>query len=122
MARKKKLTKRMIDRARELASEFRTDREIYTCLGIAESTFYAWKADTESEDAVEFTEALKKGHEEYLQRIERECLARIIEADSWQSDAWVLERLLPDKYARLDRLQATLEADMKNEITITVEE
>ena len=119
---KKKLTKRMVDRARQLATEFKTDKEIYTCLGICEATFYAWKANKEDELCIAFSEALQKGHEEYLQRIERECLARIIEAKEWQSDAWVLERLMPDKYGRLDRLQATLDGNLNSEINITVEE
>lgn len=119
---KKRLGKKMIARARFLASQFKTDKEIYTCLGICEATFYKWKATTDDEMCVAFSEALKKGHEEYLQRIERECLARIIEAKEWQSDAWVLERLMPDKYGRLDRLQATLDGNLNSEINITVEE
>lgn len=119
---KKKLTRRMVERARELATEFRTDKEIYTCLGISETCFYAYKANEDDPLCVAFSEALKKGHEEYLQRIERECLNRIIEAKEWQSDAWVLERLMPDKYGRLDRLQATLDGNLNSEINITVEE
>ena len=119
---KKKLTKKMVDRARVLASEFRTDKEIYTCLGICESAFYAYKANKDDPLCVAFLEALEKGHEEYLQRIERECLGRIIEAREWQSDAWVLERLMPEKYGRLDRLQATLDGSLNSEINITVEE
>lgn len=121
MARKR-LNKKMVDRARELAAEFRTDKEIYTCLGLSETCFYKYKANTEDELCRAFKEALEKGHEEYLQRIERECIARIIKAKEWQSDAWVLERLMPDKYGRLDRLQATLDGNLNSEINITVEE
>ena len=119
---KKRLNKKMVERARELATEFKTDKEIYTCLGICEATFYKWKADQDDELCIAFSEALKKGHEEYLQRIERECLARIIEAKEWQSDAWVLERMMPEKYGRLDRLQATLDGNLNSEINIHVEE
>lgn len=120
MARGRKLTRKMVDRARQMAAEFRTDKEIYTALGIAESTFYLYKADKEDAMCVAFSEALEKGHEEYLQSLERECLARIRRDDSWQSDAWILERTMPEKYGRLDRLQATLDADMRNDITIEV--
>ena len=118
---KQKLNKEMIERARRLASELRTDKEIYTALGISESYFYEIKNGTSGgELSPLFVEALKKGHDEYLQNLEQEALANIRAAKEWQSDAWLLERCLPERYGRVDRLQATLEGNMSNEIVINI--
>lgn len=115
-----RLTKELIQEAQRLSAEFRTEKEIYTLLGIAESTFYKWKSNTTNPMCLKFVEALKKGREEYLQNLEQECLANIRAAKEWQSDAWLLERCLPDKYAKVDRLQATLDGNLNSEINIEV--
>ena len=47
-------------------------------------------------------------------------MQRIVDADQWQAAAWLLERTMPDKYGKLDRLQASLEGGLTNEIILTV--
>ena len=115
-----RLTKELIQEAQRLSAEFRTEKEIYTLLGISERSFYAWKANTTNPLCQQFAQALKKGREEYLQNLEQECLANIRAAKEWQSDAWLLERCIPDKYAKVDRLQATLDGNLNSEINIEV--
>lgn len=114
MARSK-LTKKLIQEARRLAAELRTEKEIAQCLGISQSTFYDYKARFP-----EFSEAIEKGREEWKSNQEAICLQRIVDADQWQAAAWLLERTQPEKYGKLDRLQATLDGGMTNEIILTV--
>lgn len=114
---KNRLTKELIQRARRLSAEFKTDKEIYTALGISEASFYAYK-----NKSVEFSEALKKGRAEYLDNLEAEAVAgiRAAGAQSWQAYAWLLERTKPEQYGKVDRLQATLDGGLNNEITIEI--
>lgn len=112
----KKLTAKLIREARRLAAELRTEKDIAQCLGISQSTFYDYKAKYP-----EFSEAIEKGREEWKSNQEAICLQRIVDADQWQAAAWLLERTQPEKYGKLDRLQASLEGGLSNEINITIE-
>lgn len=118
-----KLTRKMIEKARRLSAEFKTDKEIYTALGISETAFYDYKAGRKGGKlSAAFAAALKKGREEYLDNLEAEAVAgiRSAGAHSWQAYAWLLERTKPDQYGKVDRLQATLDGSLNNEITIEI--
>lgn len=118
-----KLNAEMIERARRLSAEFKTDKEIYTALGISEKCFYDYKAGNRGGKLAEqFSQALKKGRAEYFDRLEAEAVAgiRAAGAQSWQAYAWLLERTKPDQYGKVDRLQATLDGGINNEIVIEI--
>lgn len=88
--------------------------------GISRSTFYAWlkkgendiKAGVESEHSKLF-EDIDAAKCEW----EAKLLKSINEAgkESWQAHAWLLERKMPDKYGRKDRLDIGIAEAIKNE-------
>lgn len=118
-----RLTNELVNKARKLSAEFKTDKEIYTALGISETAFYDYKSGRKGgKYSAAFAAALKKGREEYFDRLEAEAVAgiRAAGAQSWQAYAWLLERTKPDQYGKVDRLQATLDGGLNNEIVIEI--
>lgn len=116
MAARGKYSKEMCEEAERLAGELRQYKDIAASLGISNDTFWRYM-----KDKPDFSEAIKRGKERWKSAIEFQCLNRIAQDDSWQSQAWILERVFPDQYGKLDRLQATIGGGMDNTITITVE-
>jgi len=52
----------------------------------------------------EISEAIQKGEEEFLSRVETKCFNDILQDSSWQSKAWILERRLPDSYTKREKI------------------
>lgn len=85
--------------------------------GISERTLHRWLTDAKKAGAnkalVSLTAALKKAQAEMIQGRLRAILAA---ADkSWQSQAWILERLYPDYFALQARDIKELLKALKNE-------
>lgn len=62
--------------------------------GINYTTFLRWY-ETKSK----FNTLVKKAEEQGSNTIEEFCLSKILKSDTWQSAAWVLERMFQTKYA-----------------------
>ena len=78
------------------------------CCGVTRDTFHAWMKRGVREGKgpyYEFSDALKRAEG----RAEAAALVRIRKAGqtSWQADAWYLERKMPRKWGRWDRVDMT---------------
>lgn len=62
--------------------------------GISESQVHAWKAEGDISYHSEFSEAIKKA----IYYFEQSNVNKIRNNQSWQSAAWLLERIFPDRY------------------------
>lgn len=117
---KPKLTRELVDRAVELKGHGLSNKDICTACGISEAAFYRWQEQGgKSELQRELIERLKRAEADYKDALLAGILERGKEKE-WQALAWLLERRFPAEFGRLDRLQAEVKAETKNEITITV--
>lgn len=101
---KLKLNDKIIERAKELASNGNYDYVIAGAIGIGRRTFYAWlqKGEADYEKGVssifrQFYEAM----EESRSIAETEAVKGILAAGQkqWQALAWFLERRYPERWA-----------------------
>lgn len=119
--RKPKLSRQVLERAVDLKKGGANNCDICAAIGIAESTFYAWSNAPKTPLQKEFSESIKKAEADYKNAL-LDIIMRDAREKDWKAAAWLLERKYPKEYARQDRLQATVEADLKNEITIEITE
>ena len=91
-------TKEFIHEAERLRRNGATNKDIYTSLGIGESTFYRWCNEPKTAEQRELGETLKRAEADYKKQLR----GRILKAadHTWQAAAWLLERQFPDEYAR----------------------
>lgn len=61
--------------------------------GIAYTTFLRWM-----DSKVNFANAIKEAELSGLSDIEQSARSKIKENEAWQSQAWLLERMFPDRY------------------------
>lgn len=113
---KSKLTKALIAKACNLKKKGYTNTQICQACGISEETFYKWQR---SEDinplSAELIEGLKKAEAE-----KQAALLAKIEAhgeEHWQALAWYMERLWPERFGRVDRLQAEVKQETKAQVS-----
>jgi len=78
--------------------------------GVTYNTFLNWKQRGEKANSgrlFEFFQSLKKAEDQS----EAELLSRIVDAGRdpkhWQANAWILERRMPDRWGRKDRMEMT---------------
>lgn len=64
--------------------------------GIGEATCYAWKSETSEAYHKEFQEVIKKARAIWAQN--RITALQSKGFESWQSEAWLLERIMPDEF------------------------
>jgi hypothetical protein len=80
-------------------------------VGISKGTFYRWleKGEAMSEGIYrDFYDAIKKAEH----RSESSALVRLRGDESWQSEAWFLERRFPDRWGRKDSLNANMTGNL----------
>lgn len=117
---KPKLTKELVARAVELKGHGLSNQDICVACGISEAAFYRWQEQGgKTELQRELVEGLKRAEAGYKDTLLAGILERGQEKE-WQALAWLLERRFPAEFGRVDRIQATVAAETKNEITITV--
>ena len=112
---KSKLTKKLIQKACNLKRKGYTNTQICQACDISEETFYRWQRGDELEGlAYELCEGLKKAEADKQAAI----LAKIEEhgQEHWQALAWYMERLWPERFGRVDRLQAEVKQETKAEV------
>jgi hypothetical protein len=74
-----------------------TNKDACHFAGINEDTFYQWM-----ESKPDFSESIKKAKASQMIA----WVDYIRKDESWQSKAWLLERIHKDKFARLDKIEA----------------
>ena len=117
---KSKLTKQLIKKACQLKAKGYTNTQICQACGISEASFYAWQQKADGENTplqTELLEGLKKAEADKQAAI----LAKI-EAqgeEHWQALAWYAERMWPERFGRVDRLQAEVKQETKAEVKTT---
>lgn len=117
---KSKLTKELIKKACNLKKKGYTNTQICQACGISEASFYAWQQAADGENTPLQTELL-----EGLKRAEAEKQAAILAKiekhgqDSWQALAWYAERMWPDRFAKIDRLQAEVKQETQASVAVT---
>lgn len=105
---KTKLTKDFIEQADKLKRKGTSNADICRALGIREQTLYNWLKDGgNTPNQKELFECLKKAEAEYKVSL-REKIEKAGKKD-WKALAWLLERLYPQEYGRVDRLQAEVQ-------------
>ena len=115
---KPKLNKEVLRRAVNLKKGGANNKDIAAALGISEQTFYVWLNKPSTTLQHEFSEQLKKAEADYKNAL----LAVIAKAGrdrDWKAAAWLLERKYPAEYARTDRVQAEVNAQSENKVTIS---
>lgn len=97
------ITPNLLKLTKELAAQGLTQRQIADVIGIDACTISIWKSkDGKLEE--KFQKALKQGQAMgVLRRLKR--IEAAGKAGSWQADAWKLERLNPDQFARRDNVR-----------------
>lgn len=107
MPRTSKLTRDLIGRAEEMLRAGNYANTVCAALGIAEQTWYRWLKEAGEPKATavkqEFSEAIKRATAEaevaYVNVIQE---AR---EKNWQAAGWWLERKMPEKWGRRDKLK-----------------
>lgn len=117
---KEKLTKEGIKRAVELKKGGALDKDIAAALCVTPSTFSTWLNNPKSDNQKELAKALKKAEADYKNAL----LEQIQNAGQkdWKALAWLLERKYPEEFGRVDRINANIQAETKNEVNIIIEE
>lgn len=115
---KSKLTKALIQKACKLKKKGYTNTQICQACEISEETFYRWQRGEELEGlAYELCEGLKKAEAE-----KQAALLAKIEAhgkEHWQAVAWYMERMWPERFGRVDRLQAEVKQETKASVAVS---
>jgi transposase-like protein len=98
-----------------------TYAEAAAAAGIDYTTLLAWRRRGEKANSgklFEFSKAIKKAEDQS----EAELLSRIVNAGRdpkyWQANAWILERRMPDRWGRKDRMEMTGKDGTPIEITV----
>ena len=115
---KSKLTKALIKKACDLKRKGYTNTQICQACEISEETFYRWQRGEDVNPlSSELCEGLKKAEAEKQAAI----LAKIEShgEDSWQALAWYAERMWPERFGKVDRLQAEVKQETTAEVAVT---
>lgn len=120
MARSPKLTKELIDEILTYKENGLSDADVCDMVGVSQQAFYSWLK--EAETGVNYKDpekpisnyALKVELLEGLKRAKAAFKAYHIQTitkaakKSWQAAAWMLERMYPKEFGRIDRQIALL--------------
>ena len=115
---KSKLTKELIAKACDLKKKGYTNTQICQACEISEESFYKWQRGEDVNPlSSELIEGLKKAEAEKQAAI----LAKIEGhgENNWQALAWYAERMWPDRFAKIDRLQAEVKQETKASVAVT---
>ena len=115
---KSKLTRDLIKKACQLKKKGYTNTQICQACEISEESFYKWQRGEDVNPlSAELIEGLKKAEAEKQAAI----LAKIEKhgEDSWQALAWYAERMWPERFGKVDRLQAEVKQETKASVAVT---
>lgn len=98
-----KLTPELLDEAEALMRDFMCLTPVAHMLGIMPRTIHYWYKRGERENGLfgEFFHRMKKAQSETERALLHEIRRGV---DNWQSRAWLLERALPDRWGKRERL------------------
>lgn len=126
MPRKPKINREMVDEILTYKENGISDKDICDMVGIHQSTFYDWLKEAETgkdshnpnrkapclELKVELADGLKKAQAAFkayhIQNITKASKR------NWQASAWMLERMYPKEFGRIDR-QIALMGEVQRE-------
>lgn len=126
MARSPKISKDLIDEILTYKENGLSDKDVCDMVGIDQSTFYRWLKEAETgidgcnPNRAASDVALKQELQEGLKRAKASFKAYHIQnitkaaKKNWQASAWMLERMFPKEFSRIDR-QIALMADSKKD-------
>jgi transposase len=124
VGRPTKFTKEVQDQLYQLIKEgnyFDTSCKI---AGISYSTFREWIIKGEQDGKgkfFDFSEAIKKAEAEAeAKRVEMILKAGMIQ--DWKANAWYLERKYPDRWGKVDRLEASVKSENINKQEYFIEQ
>lgn len=124
--RNPKISKELIDEILTYKENGLSDKDICDMVGIHQATFYAWLKEAETgkdynnpdRDATyldlktELSDGLKRARSAFkayhIQNITKAA------KKNWQASAWMLERMYPKEFSRIDR-QIALQAESKKD-------
>jgi transposase len=116
---KPKLTRDLVKRAVSLKGKGLSNKDICTACGISEAAFYRWQEQGGKSDLQkELVDGLKKAESEFKAALLANIMEQGKEKD-WKAHAWILERLYPAEFGRVDRLQAEVKQETKAEVAVT---
>lgn len=133
MARNPKLTKELVDEILTYKENGLSDEDVCSMVGICKQTFYKWLKEADTGMDVDHPErpasnlVLKRDLRDGLEKARAAFKAYHIQTitkaakKSWQAAAWMLERMYPKEFGRIDRQialmgEATKETGMLDEI------
>jgi hypothetical protein len=113
---KSKLTKALISKACKLKAKGYTNTQICQACEISEESFYKWQRGEDVNPlSAELIEGLKKAEAD-----KQAALLAKIEAhgeEHWQALCWYMERMWPERFGRVDRLQAEVRQETKAQVS-----
>lgn len=123
---KPKLTPELIEQAAQLKGEGLSNQDICAALGISTAAFYNWLQTEDSEGnpirkkplELELIDALKNA-EAGFKRSLLESIRQAGRDKDWKAHAWMLERLYPGEFGRVDRVQAEVKQQTTAVVAVT---
>lgn len=106
-----KCTEQLVIDAVRLKKNGMSNKDMASCLGIAERTFYKWLNDPKSENQRQLGQSLKSAEAEFKAAL-RSRIMKASEGD-WKAAAWMLERQYPDEYSR-----HVIDANVRGEVKV----
>ena len=126
MARSPKISKDLVDEILTYKENGLSDKDICDMVGIAQQTLYRWLKDAETgvdtdnparpASDLELKRELSDGLKRAQTAFKAYHIQQITKASrkNWQASAWILERMFPKEFSRIDR-QIALMADTKRD-------
>ena len=126
MARKAIISKDVVNEILTYKENGLTDKDICDMVGISQQTFYRWLKDAETgvdtdnpsrpASDLELKQELSEGLKRAQAAFKAYHIQNITKAarKNWQASAWMLERMFPKEFSRIDR-QIALMADAKKD-------
>ncbi len=126
MARSAKISKDLVDEILTYKENALSDKDICDMVGIAPQTFYRWLKDAETgmdtdnptrpASELELKRELSDGLKRAMASFKADHIQNITKAarKNWTASAWMLERMFPKEFSRIDR-QIALMADSKRD-------
>lgn len=123
---KPKLTPELIEQAAQLKGEGLSNQDICAALGVSETAFYGWLQTEDGEGnpirkkplEIELAEALKNAEAGFKRALLRSIRQAGRDKD-WKAHAWMLERLYPGEFGRVDRVQAEVKQQTTAAVAVT---
>lgn len=109
MARKTKLTRKLINKAENLIKLGNYNSTVCQYLGIGETTWYRWM-----EEGEKATRGIKREFWESIKKAESHAEIRNVQIiqnaaqENWQASAWYLERKFHDRWGRKEKVDANV--------------